>query len=130
MIARAAASKGKHHRREETQQSNEQGVKGMDDEDVERTGGLPYPIEHEHRLCGEVPRACTVGCWHKNGEDADDKGNEGNHRTKACSEVETVEREVEVQEVAHPNAYRIEHKEHWAFHFPNRKQAFLQVREH
>ena len=102
----------------------------MHDEHEKGCVGLPNAIEHENGLHGEVPGACAVGRRNKHGERSDHERNEGCQRAETCREVETEEGEVEVQVVAHPNAYGIEDKEQRTLHFTNGKQSALQVGKH
>ena len=101
----------------------------MDDEDEEGGIGLTYAIKHEDRLDGKVPGAGSVGRGHQHSEAAYDEGYQGCYGTEAGGEVEAEEGEVEVQEVARPNAYAIDHEQQGILHAADAQHASRELRE-
>ena len=83
---------------------NKHGLDGMDDEYKPEGLFVGDTIEDQHGLDGKVPRAGTIGRWYDNGKVGNDKRYEGTADTQVGCEVEAEEREVVVQEVAHPDS--------------------------
>ena len=77
----------------------------MHDEHEEERLLVLYAVEDEHGLDGEMPGAGTVGRRHDDGEVGHDERYEGTAETEVGREVEAEERQVVMQEVAHPDAY-------------------------
>ena len=83
---------------------NEHGLDSVDDEYKPEGLFISDTIENQHRLNGEVPGACTIGCRHDDSKVGDDKRHEGTTDTQVGCEVEAEEREVVMQKIAHPDS--------------------------
>ena len=85
---------------------DEHGLDAVDDKHEPEGLFVGNTIEYQHGLDGKVPRAGTIGRWYDNGKVGNDKRYEGTADTQMGCEVEAEEREVVVQEVAHPDTDR------------------------
>ena len=63
-----------------------------------------YTVENEHGLDGKVPGAGTIGCWYDNGKVGYYERYQGTTDAEIRCEVKAEERQVIMQEVAHPDA--------------------------
>ena len=63
-----------------------------------------YTVEDEHGLDGEMPRTSTVRRRYDDGKVGHDKGHQCSANAQIGREVEAEERQVIVQEIAHPDA--------------------------
>jgi len=74
-----------------------------------------------------MPRTHAVGSGHDHGDTAHDKRDQSHGQSKVAAEAEAEERDVEVKEITHPDAYRIKPEKQGMLHLPDGKQAVLQV---
>ena len=63
-----------------------------------------HAIENKHGLDGKVPRTCSVGRRHDDGDAAHDEGDQCTAQPQVCRKVEAEEGQVIVQEIAQPDA--------------------------
>ena len=82
-----------------------------------------YTVEDEHGLDGEVPRASSIGRWHDNSKVGHDEADQRTANAQVLREVETEERQVVVQEVAHPDANGEKQVERQVLDPPQREHA-------
>ena len=80
--------------RPDSQEDDQHGLDGVDDEDKVERFCVGNAVENEHGLHGEVPGAGTVGSRYDDCNAADNEGHHSTGEAEVSSEVETEEGEV------------------------------------
>ena len=103
---------------------DEHGLDAVDDKYEPEGLFVGNTIEYQHGLDGKVPRTGTIGRWYDNGKVGHDKRHEGTADAQVSRKVEAEEREVVVQEVAHPDTDREKQVEGQVLYTSQREHAF------
>ena len=102
---------------------DEHGLDAVDDKYEPEGLFVGNTIEYQHGLDGKVPRAGTIRRWYDNGKVGHDKRHEGTADAQVSRKVEAEEREVVVQEVAHPDTDREKQVEGQVLYTSQREHA-------
>ena len=79
------------------------GLDGMYDQHEPESLLVGHTVEDEHGLDGEMPGPSTVRCRYDDGKVGHDEGDQCTADAQMRREVEAEERQVIVQEIAHPD---------------------------
>ena len=86
-----------------------------------------YAIKAHHGDDGKVPRTGSIGGRYKHGDTACHEHGKSCHPTQVGGKVETVECQVEVEEIAEPDGYRIEDEQWQVLHLAQREHSLPDI---
>ena len=118
------------HQREHAQERHQGGLDGVDNQH-ERDGiGVCQSVEDEDGLHGKVPGTSAVGRRHDDRDASHDETDDGDRETEVGSEIEALEGDPVVQEIADPYRQRVECEQPLVLHPAQREDALLQLVHH
>ena len=88
---------------------------------------LSHTIEHHHGDDGKMPRTGTVGRRNNDGNGTHHKHHQGSHHSQIRRKAETEESDIEFQEIACPDTYRVQKEKRHVMDMAQGKDAFPYV---
>ena len=114
----------------EAEDDDEQRLDAMDKEGKKGGIGRGNAVEHHHGDDGKMPRPGSVGGRNDDGNTTHHEQYHAGSPAQSGREVDAVERQIEVQEVACPDGYGIEKVQHRMFDIADGQAAQPDVFQH